>query len=510
MKSNYIIYILLFWAISLNAQNTDRFWAFGDSAAIDFKNLSNPVSSFSTLRARGSCVSICDSVGDLLFYASTPKTPPYPYNTVTGKAGYVTSKNHQTMQNGDTIVGAAWYQEMVIVPDPASSMQYYLFSAGELAPIYGLFYSKIDMSYNNGLGKVIQKNVQINNDSIADGITAVKHGNGRDWWVIVRNWKGQQYTNDILVFLVDPNGVTAMPKQNIGTPYMMDGFVRLKFNSNGSRIYSVSSKGIIERYDFDRCTGLFSNASNFTTANSNNKFYWGFEVSPNESKLYVSSIYQTANYDTSYLIQFDLNATNFAASADTLHTFSNLEWPGLLQKGPDNKIYLTTQWVGYDTCLFWLYCNETINTVNSNLSVINYPDSTSLACDFQPYSFYLGGHKAYSGLPNNPNYELGKWAGSPCDTLTSLLPSIFPKQRQLNLYYDPTWQTVFINAAELKGKRGILEFYNSNGQMLSKSSQSIDGGYLMQSSSFASQPSGVYVVRLQTEKEVLVGRFVKQ
>ncbi len=78
------------------------------------------------------------------------------------------------------------------------------------------------------------------------------------------------------------------------------------------------------------------------------------------------------------------------------------------------------------------------------------------------------------------------------------------------MYYDPTWQTVFVNAAELKGKQGVLEFYNSNGQLLSKSSQSIDGGYLMQSSSFASQPSGVYVVRLLTEKEVLVGRFVKR
>ena len=71
-----LVFVLLLIFGSLNAQNTDRYWAFGDSAAIDFKNLSNPVSSSSTLRARGSCVSICDSVGDLLFYASTPKPPP--------------------------------------------------------------------------------------------------------------------------------------------------------------------------------------------------------------------------------------------------------------------------------------------------------------------------------------------------------------------------------------------------------------------------------------------------
>ena len=184
-----LVFVLLLVGGNVIAQNTDRFWAFGDSAAIDFRNLANPIPSSSILRARGTCVSICDSVGDLLFYASTPHTPAYPYTGIVGKRGHVVNKIHQTMQNGDSIVGAAWYQEMVIVPDPSSSSKYYLFSAGELSPIYGLFYSQIDLSYNNGLGKVVQKNVQINSDSIADGITAVRHGNGRDWWVIVRNWK---------------------------------------------------------------------------------------------------------------------------------------------------------------------------------------------------------------------------------------------------------------------------------------------------------------------------------
>jgi hypothetical protein len=505
-----LVFVLLLIFGSLNAQNTDRYWAFGDSAAIDFKNLSNPVSSFSTLRARGSCVSICDSVGNLLFYSSTPQPPPYPYNTVTGKAGYVTNKNHLTMQNGDTIVGSALYQEMVIVPDPSSSTKYYLFCAGESAPVYGLFYSQVDLSYNNGLGKVIQKNVQLNSDSIADGVTAVRHGNGRDWWVIVRNWKAQQFTNDIMVYLVNANGITTMPQQNIGIP-RKETFSRMKFNNTGNHLYCVAASSIIERYDFDRCTGLFSNPITFQgLLGPPYKFYWGFEVSPDESKLYVSSLYQGSNQDTAYLIQFDLNATNFLASVDTIGTFLSPDIPGLLEMGPNKKIYASVDWSGPDACYDYLYCYGTSNTTNNNLSVINYPDSAGTSCDFQPFSFKLGGHKAYVGLPNNPNYEQTAWVGSPCDTLTSLLPSIFPKQRQLSLYYDPSWQTIFVNAAELKGKRGLLEFYNSNGQLLSKSSQLIDGGYFMQSSSFASQPSGVYIVRLQTEKEVLVGKFVKR
>ena len=44
------------------------------------------------------------------------------------------------------------------------------------------------MSANGGLGEVIQKNVQLHNYKSADGLTAIKHGNGRDWWIINRRW----------------------------------------------------------------------------------------------------------------------------------------------------------------------------------------------------------------------------------------------------------------------------------------------------------------------------------
>ena len=206
-----LVMFLLIAVGNIFAQNTDRFWVFGDSAAINFFDVSNPTPSWSVLRSRGSSASICDSLGNLLFYASTPRVPPWPYTAYT-KEGYIINKDQQLMQNGDKLVGDTWYQEMIIVSEPNNSNGYYLFCAGELAPDVGLFYTKIDLSYNSGLGKVTQKNIQVNTDSIADGITAVRHGNGRDWWVIARNWK-LQLTDDIMVFLVDPSGHTRQLKK---------------------------------------------------------------------------------------------------------------------------------------------------------------------------------------------------------------------------------------------------------------------------------------------------------
>ena len=223
-----IAYLVLLFAIlnclSSNAQFTDRYWAFGDSAAIDFKILANPQPASSILRVRGTCASICDSSGDLLFYCGSPHLELWSTPNFVFTDGYIVNRNHGIMENGDSLYGNLWYQEMVIVPDPGNTERFYVFCAGVASPVTGLYYSIVDLSYNNGLGKVVQKNVQIRNDTICDGITAVKHGNGRDWWVVVRSWKNVP-TNDITAYLVNPSGVTSNQTQYIGSMTTLDGLL---------------------------------------------------------------------------------------------------------------------------------------------------------------------------------------------------------------------------------------------------------------------------------------------
>ncbi|MBK7886138.1 MAG: hypothetical protein IPJ86_02205 [Bacteroidetes bacterium] len=440
-----LILIFIFFTTALSAQFTDRYWAFGDSAAIDFKNLNSPQPANSILRVRGSSASICDSAGDLLFYCGSPNWAQWltPNNIFTD--GTVVSKNNVVMESGDSLIGVLWYQEMIIVPDPAHNQRFYIFCSAPSNLNHGLYYSIVDLSFNGGLGKVVQKNIQIRNDTMCDGLTATRHGNGRDWWIVVRSWKDVP-TNNITAYLISPTGITPNPTQYIGTLTSLDAFYRLKFNKEGNRFYNVSSQGIIERMDFDRCTGIFSNLVTYSGLGSPYLGYWGFEVSPDESKIYTSLIYQTFNSDTSYILQFDLNSPNFLGSVDTLGTYLSPDTPGLLELGPDGKIYVSINWSGFDTCFSYLYCAGTINTTNSNLSIINSPDSSGAVCNYQPFSFYLGGHKAYVGLPNNHNYELGAWIGSPCDTLSVGLQDLFPKNKELKLYYDKSWQTIFVNA----------------------------------------------------------------
>ncbi len=175
--------ILICCNLQVKSQKRGYVWTFGHHAAIDF-NVGAPVNDTYAVISRGSCASICDTVGPLLFYSSYDDDvyniggPPF-------SNGEIFNSQHQTMQNGDSIVMGLWYYELVVIDNPLNQNQYYVFSIG-VTGNYGIYYSLVDMSLNDGLGAVIQKNIQLQNFKQVDCLTAIKHGNGRDWWILFR------------------------------------------------------------------------------------------------------------------------------------------------------------------------------------------------------------------------------------------------------------------------------------------------------------------------------------
>ncbi|MBK9045335.1 MAG: T9SS type A sorting domain-containing protein [Bacteroidetes bacterium] len=137
-----------------------------------------------------------------------------------------------------------------------------------------------------------------------------------------------------------------------------------------------------------------------------------------------------------------------------------------------------------------------------NLSVINSPDSAGLACDFQPWSFYLGGKRTYWGLPNNPDYDLPALAGSPCDTLVSQNELAGAAAvGSLHVYYHSDWDKAFINASNLKGKTGKLMVYDMQGKVVHSEPLRIQNGYYTKDLSMTGYTNGMYLVTIETEME---------
>jgi hypothetical protein len=498
-KTTVIIFLLLLSCVPLQAQR-GNVWCFGDSAALDF-NGGAPVPGASSVVSRGSCVSIADTNGDLMFYGNTDGNNGGYYS------GLVWNRNHELMMEGDSISGTSWYQEMIIVPNPADDSSYYLFSVG-VTYQFGLMYSIIDMRGDGGLGAVTQKNMQLLNFLMVDCILAIKHGNGRDWWLLVRpSPVGSTPNNTWNTFLINTAGITAMPNQFLGSLNSTNGG-RLTISPDGARICFVNLGGMIELYDFERCTGLLVSTENIEPELSIGPYpyYWLSEFSSSGQYLYVSSTTQTV----SKLWQYDTWSANIL-------TTKTLVWQtpgppftaGALKRGPDNKIYFSCAWVPPNGSNSYPYDSTEYFTENMNLSVINSPDSAGLACDFQPWSFYLGGKRTYWGLPNNPDYDLPALTGSPCDTLVGVseIP-VHEQQTNLYVYYSPQWQTAFINANQLKGTSCKLQVFDVMGNLVFEESKKFNPPYYTKNLNCTSFAKGMYVVTLEAGGQRLVKKFV--
>ena len=498
LKTIAIIFFLLLIYAPIQAQR-GNIWCFGDSAALNF-NGGTPVPSSSSVVSRGSCVSLADSNGDLLFYANTDA------KEAGSISGLVWNRNHELMVGGDSVAGSGWYQEMTIVPNPADDSTYFLFSVG-VTYQFGLMYSIIDMNGDSGLGAVTQKNIQLLNFLMVDCILAIKHGNGRDWWLLVRPSPVGFMPNNIWhKFLIDPSGITAMPNQNLGTLNQTNSG-NLSFSANGNKIAFVTSISLIELYNFNRCTGLITSPVQIEPPLSIGPYpyYWSSEFSSSGRYLYVSSTTMTV----SKLWQYDTSSPN-------IFTTKTLIWQtpgppftaGALKRGPDDKIYFSCAWAPPNGSSSYPYDSTEYFSENMNLSVINSPDSAGVACDFQPWSFYLGGKRTYWGLPNNPDYDLPALAGSLCDTLVGINDAPQIQQAALNVFFHKAWEKAFINASNLKGKTGKLMVYDMQGKVVHSEPLRIQNGYYTRDLSMMGYAKGMYLISIQTEKERLTKKMM--
>ena len=505
IKLHYLfIFILLLSANKINAQFTNNFWEFGDSCGVNWTNPSNPLVYKSNIKGRGTTASLSDSTLQIL---STQTC----YGNLVFNRTKTYNKFNSVIVNSDSIIGEGWYHEMIILPLPDSDSLAYIFSIGvTIQQNFGLYYTLINYKANNDSGIVIQKNVQLNNFPAFDGLTAVQHGNGRDWWLVFQRWDPVNFTgfNDFYIYQISPFGIN-VNIQNIG-PMHSTGGGQAVFNNNGDEFLNLDWRGLLSKYSFDRCSGILSNPVTIEAERTAGyPFYTSGVFSPDDTKVYVSA-YTHPNgigfLDSLY--QYDLTSANINMSRQAIYTAPNSdEGFGAMKLAPDGKIYLTsvdlTASIPYPDSLYTIY--------NTHLSVINHPDSLGLACDFQPFSFYLGGARTYYGLPNNPDYELGPWVGSPCDTLSVSLN----ENEEINDvffqgWYNSEWNMIHVNASKLKGNTGSLRLFDVEGRVVvERKVVVISGGYFTGEIAMNGISAGVYIVSLTTEKDKVQSKILK-
>ncbi len=430
-------------------QNMNRVWCFGDSAGIDFSNLTIPKPDSSYMDCPRSCTSISDTLGRLLFYAHSFYWPLWISGS--NRNTVVRNRNHEIMTNGDSLI-CSWNDNLTIIPKPGNDSIYFLLQSN--ASHNGLYYSLINPYFNNYQGRVISKNIQLPLiDSLMMGVHAIRHANGRDWWIFTREW---WQSNLFFVFLVTPDSIIGPELINIGSLTFTDAGT-IAISKNGEQLALANFNGLLETYSFDRCTGHIINPLRIEN-NTSGVHYFGCEFSPSGSVLYVSNSNNAFNGDSLKLIQYDLTSTQPSLTKLLIYNQPVPANGGMLKRGPDDKIYLS--------CLHecgWPYPDSCRNVYNDNLSVINQPDSLGQACNFAPFSFYLGGKRTYWDLPNIPNYDLREISGSACDSLTNEITKI-ESENTINIFPNPC--SNYINVMSFNSIDRDIKIYDSSCRLI--------------------------------------------
>lgn len=483
-------------ASNLFSQDYDIQWIQGDApvSIMDFRNdtitfhhINDTISMFITSG------NICDKNGNFLFFTN---------------GIYVRDRNGNMMPNGDSLSfynptlyaviypnGAPQDQGVLILPKPESENLYYIFHYSTVDTAYlksgqvnndplFFYYSIVDMNENNGLGDVVQKNrrLPIKELMCSSRLTAVKHGNGRDWWVI----RHGQRENKYIKFLVTPDSILGPFVQYIGPNFEQLGQSgdyyggSAFFSQNGEKMITANFLGPVAVLDFDRCSGEFSNPLVIKNQLRDTTLLGaaGLTISPNGRFLYVNNIYELNQYD---LWSANPNDSIRLYTVDT----SDYAWMHTMRLGPEGKIYIS-QWNG------GMYA----------LHVINKPDELGTACDFQ-----FAGQPCITAntvnLPNMVNYRMGKLEGSLCDTLTTDVRREMLDVRQIRVIPNPATNEVKI---AMNIQRAELIITDAVGKMVYRNAHFNTEEYI-KTNRWA---TGVYYATITSQQKQWTAKFVKE
>ncbi|MDY0027251.1 MAG: hypothetical protein RBS33_14775, partial [Lentimicrobium sp.] len=407
--------ILLFFLVTLgiagSAQKEYYNWYFGGHCSITFNNgTPQPLPEGNNYGLAGAAIS--DSMGNLLFYTD----------------GYVVyDKINRPTPNGIGLHGKYCYQGSIILQVPGKKNLYYITNVFHesynplVIPETGILYSVFDITLNNGFGDIVegQKNIPIylpSSGYAANKLTAVRHRNNNDIWIITRSFPGDKFYS----FLLSSEGLSTVgliSQSLINISYSdepLQHFGEVNISPDGTKFAAAySALGCIEYGAFNTETGRYTPqfiiSPDTICSGLEHSSPVGIEFSP-DSKLLYCCHNDHSNFECAVIQQFDVSIPDSALVKQSEITIG-IGVAGLLQTGPDGKIY---------GGLFG----------DNRLSVIHNPNARGLFCNFQFASVSLGeGNREYFyGLPQmlQKYFSYINYTAACTNQPTLFTPNIYP------------------------------------------------------------------------------------
>jgi hypothetical protein len=482
---------LFVFSKTLHAQQYDKVWVFGTPmTTITFEG-DSVINGQLEDTALGSFVtmgSMCDASGNLLFFTNGINV----YNRFAKR-----------MPNGDSLsYPSEWYnllgdgmsssQGAVILPKPNDTSQYYIFHYTSTDTIVSgggyeathLYYSIVDMREDSGRGDLTAKNVPIIENEILSfsRLSACRHANGRDWWIIKNAW----HTNIYYEFLLTPDSLIGPFVQQVGPQYGVgvEQAAYSIFSQDGSKYASFTDQSNVMIFNFNRCSGLLSNPISFFNSDSYNPTTdpnsggCSGAFSPNGRFFYITNRLELNQYDLSVTPVHD--SVRLQTLTDTTDHFQM----DIMQLAPNAKIYVSC----------W-------NGGKDSIHVINQPDSFGVACDFKMYGQPVNTISPIN-LPYFPNYRLGALAGS-CDTIhTSVRAIADARPAFASVAPNPALDQASLFYSTNSNSQNRAEIFDMTGNLIWNSNTVGSSGNI--NINLSAMPAGIYLVRFTADDNILL------
>lgn len=271
-------------------------WCFGREAHLEFYGKQDNQHGRPTgMVTEEGCATVANAAGELLFYTN---------------GRFIWNRRHQQMSNGFGLMGhESSSQSCLVVKKPGSASLYYIFTvdAAESEYANGLNFTIVDMERDNGLGEVVERNVHLMKGP-QEKLTATRHSNGQDIWVISYDAKNERF----LAYLLTSTGVKGKPMlselgQDKNTTNKLDqaniGCIRL--DREGKQLAMAYRRELLLLYSFDAQTGKLRPSHQPIPLPN----VYGVEFSPQGQFLYGSTMGQKGE-----LWQYDLRQKDQSGS----------------------------------------------------------------------------------------------------------------------------------------------------------------------------------------------------
>ncbi len=495
---------LLIFSLDTFAQYQDRQWYLYDglnTVVMDYNNDSlrivtkphypTPTYTYS---------SICDSTGKVSFLNNNFSLTDSSFIRVQNTTDINTDISAPVTWNGHIILDFPNSDKVVCVRTLMENI-------GAMPPFGGDYFQTkayltyIDKYENLGLGQAVpgKELIQVVDDTLCLPVAACRHANGSDWWIVIRKFR----SNKFFIILVTPNGYS-VKEQVIGLnlPLIYGVAGKSMFSNDGKTFVFGVSLGnrfdippwYFDVFDFDRCSGTFSNQRKINIIDPYAARVQGVAISPNNRYLYVGL--------TRKLFQYDLWATNLDSSRIFIDTAAFNSYVGDMRLAPDGKIYITPSWIGH------------------NLSTIEHPDSVGLACGYRINSVELGSACGAYCFPNMPCFTLGAdTTAFGCDTISTVgLDIVKDVKSNIVLFPNPVKETLYISFEQTNSQFDKVShaiIYDEIGSVLMEQDFNVSKNCFVNEDMYSvdvnSLNSGMYFIKLvnKNNKLIATSRFIK-